>query len=463
MKEVLEDLRKIVGEDFVITEEGLMKDYLKDETADSVLPQPADNVILTKPSNVQEVSDILRFANQTEVPIFLRGAGTGLVGGCIPTEDGIILSMERMNEIKIDKKNLMVVAEAGVTLETLFEAVEDAGMLFPPHPGDEGAQIGGLIACNAGGARAMKHGVMRNYVKGLEVVTPTGETIHLGGKLLKNNAGYDLMHLIIGSEGTLGIITKATLRLYPRFGATATLVVPYDDRHDAMETVPKILQEGIIPMAIEFVEKELIEKSAEHLGEEWPGKEGNVFLIFILSGETKDEVYSESEKIVEITQNYNSLEPLIAERRKDQEKILNIRSNIYTALKPDTADILDVTVPPARLGDLIDVIDEIAEKFDTYIPAYGHAGDGNLHPHIMLEEGKDQGYIRKIKTDIYKATVDMGGTITGEHGTGRIRRKDLSLSLSSEEIQLIKRIKKVFDPQNILNPGIISFPDKKES
>lgn len=452
MESVVKDLEGIVGKDWVVTKREQMESYLVDETAVPVRPQPAADIVLVKPAGAGEVSGILKLANDRKIPVFPRGGGTGLVGGAIPTRDGIVLSTERMDKIEIDRENMMAVVGAGATLEKLLKAVDDADMLFPPHPGDEGAQVGGMVACNAGGSRAVKYGVIREYVKGIEVVLPTGEIVNMGGKLLKNNTGYSLMHLMIGSEGTLGIITKVILRLYPKFGATATLVVPYDSRHDAINTVPKILQKGIIPLALEYVEKDLIKKSAEHLGKKWPSGEGNAFLMIIVTGADLDEVYSKSEKISATCQENGSSEPLIAESREEQDRILDMRSNIYTALKPDMVDILDVTVPPANMGKLMDAIDGIAEKYSAYIPMYGHAGDGNLHAHLMKEEGKGPEHFRKLKDEIYRAAIDLGGIITGEHGVGKIRIGDLAICLSEKEIQLMKEIKKVFNPNNILNP-----------
>jgi len=452
-KAVIESLENIVGKSYVITDRKRMESYLVDETAEPVRPKPAKEVVLVKPANTEEVSKVLEFANKNKVPVFPRGGGTGLVGGAIPTENGIILSMERMNKIEIDKENLMVVAEAGVTLEKLLSSADDAGLFFHLHPGDETAQVGGLVATNAGGSRAVKYGVLRNYVRGMEVVLPTGEVLTLGGKLQKNNVGYDLMHLIIGSEGTLAVITKVILRLYPKFGATATLIVPYNSRHDAINSVPKILQDGRMPLAIEYVEKDLMEKTAKHLGEAWPAKEGNCYLLIIEAESSRDQVLSESLRISEICKENGSLEPLFVEPRDEQERILRIRSNIFSALKSDTADILDTTVPPANIGKLIDAVDEIAKKYNTYLPAYGHVGDGNLHVHIMKREGKDLEHIEKLRREIYEVTLKLGGVITGEHGIGKIRTKSLPLYLNEKELELMRKIKKIFDPNNILNPG----------
>lgn len=448
-------LEDIVGTSWVVTKREAMEGYLVDETAPTVCPKPAADVVLVKPGSTREVSSILNFANKERIPVFPRGGGTGLVGGAVPTENGIILSLERMDKIEeLDRENLMIVAEAGVTLEKLIKTADEAGFLFPPHPGDEGAQVGGLVACNAGGSRAVKYGIMRNYVKGIEVVLPTGEILNLGGKLLKNVAGYDLMHLLIGSEGTLGVITKVVLRLYPRFKTTATLIISYEDRHDAIRTVPRMLQEGLIPLAVEYVEKKLIEKSAEHLGKKWPAKRGKAFLIIILTGHSEDDVYSAAERIDKIGRECNSIDTLIAERREEQEDILSIRSNIYTALKPNSMDILDVAVPPANIAKLMDALDVLAEKYNLYLPMYGHAADGNLHPQIMTEEagGLKEEDLEKMKRELYDICIGLGGTITAEHGIGKIRVKDLNQCLDEKEIEIMKKIKKIFDSNNILNP-----------
>ncbi|MCK4387349.1 MAG: FAD-binding oxidoreductase [Dehalococcoidia bacterium] len=447
------ELQRIVGEDWVITKREQMESYLLDATPLAVRPEPADNVVIVKPANSEEISKVLRLANREKIPVFPRGGGTGLVAGAIPTEDGIVLSLERLDKIEeIDKRNLMVVAQAGVTLGELLKAVEDADMLFPPHPGDEGAQVGGLVACNAGGVRAVKYGVIRSYVKGLEVVLPTGEIVNMGGKLIKNNTGLDLMHLLIDSEGILGVITKVIFRLYSRFAGTATLVVSYDDRHDAIETVPEILQSGVIPLAIEYVENDEVEISAQHLGTKWPATKGKAHLIAIVTGANEDEVYCQCEQISQVCQKHNAVDTLIAERREEQTDILKIRSEIYTALKPKLADGLDITVPPASIGKMLDAVDEIAQRFDTDIPVYGHAADGNLHPHLMMDL-QERGILKEVKREVYKAAVDLGGVITGEHGVGKTRLGEFDLYVDEKSRELMKGIKKLFDPNNILNPG----------
>ncbi len=448
-----EGLKQIVGGDWVITDRSQMEAYLYDETTPYQRLEPAKDVVVVKPGTAQEISEIMKLANRDKTPVYPRGAGTGLCCGAMPTQDGIVISMERFDKVEeVDKDNLMVVAEAGVTLADLLAAVDEADLLFPPHPGDEGAQVGGMIACNAGGSRAVKYGVVRQYVKGLEVVLPTGEITTMGGKLLKNNTGLDLMQLIIDSEGILGIITKATMRLYPKFAGTATLVVSFDDRHAAISTVPKILQSGVIPMAIEYVDHEVIMYSAENLGMTWPAENGSAHLILILTGTNEDDVYFQAETMSEVCQEAGAIDVLIAERRDEQADILKMRSEIYSAMKPRIAGDSDITVPPASLGTMLDQLDGIARKYNTTIWTIAHAGDGNFHPY-MLKELIDAGTAEDVKKEIYEAAIALGGVITGEHGVGKIRLKYLDLMMDPKQEDLMRQIKKAFDPNNILNPG----------
>jgi glycolate oxidase len=451
-----EKLRAIIGSEAIITDRERMIDYLIDETGPEISPAPAKEVILVKPKKTAEISDILKLANSEKVYVFPRGGGTGLCGGAVPTKKGIIISLERMNKIEVDKDNLMAVADAGATLGNLTETVEAAGLFFPPHPGDANAHIGGLVACNAGGSRAVKYGVMRNYIKGIEAVLPTGEIMSLGGKLLKDNTGYDLMHLLIGSEGTLAVITKAVLRLFPPVFSSATMIVPYDNRHDAVNSVPKILQSGITPLAIEFMDRSTVELSAERLGMEWPCKAGNAHLMIIVEGSSEEDVHAQCGRISQICEMYNGLEPVIGQTKKEQETILRIRSNTYLSLKRELADALDIAVPPASMGKLMDTIDRVAERYDTTIPTVGHAGDGNLHPTMMkdlLEKG--QSNLKEAKREIYREARALGGIMTGEHGLGKIRLTDIDIFLDSKQIELMRGIKRVFDPNGILNPGCV--------
>jgi len=453
--EVIDGLRAIVGEDWVIAEVEKILGYLLDETPESIRPEAVRDVVVVKPRSAGEVSKILKLANEFGIPVFPRGGGTGLVGGCIPTLSGIVLSLERMKNLVVDRDNLIAEAEAGVTLAELIEAAEKAGLFFPLHPGDEGAQIGGLIACNAGGVRAIKTGVMRNYVKGIEVVLPTGEIMTLGGKILKNNAGYDLMHLIIGSEGTLGVITKAWIKLEPKPRASATIIIPFDDRRKALKAVPEMFREGIIPIAVEYIERRLADRAAEELGMTWPCREGEYHLMVILTESSEDELFSKCEKLLKLCERIGALEPILAERREDQERILRIRSGLHLAVEKGLVDILDVTVPPARMVELIEAVEELARRRGTDLPVFGHAGDGNLHIHLMEQEGWGEEDYEELRNEIYRKAIELGGTITGEHGIGYTRRKSFEKFIDKKALELMRRIKKIFDPNNILNPDKI--------
>ena len=456
-KEVVDKLKLIVGEDYVIEHIDQKKGYLYDETEILLRPLASEESIIVKPSCVEEISQIVLLANEEMIPVVPRGGGTGLCGGAIPTSTSIVLTDERLSKIiEVDDQNMMITCESGVTLAMLSEEMNKHDKLyFPVHPGDEGAHLGGMVVENAGGARAIRHGIMRNHIKALEVVMPTGEIVNLGGKLVKNNLGLDLLQLMIGSEGILGIVTKLTLKLYPKDKFTGTLLISFDTREEAIAVVPEILQEGILPLAIEYMERDIAVESAKHLGEIWPATKGSVDLIIILSETKEDDLYEKSEQIVEICDRYNALDTMIAETSKEQQNILAIRSNVYTAVVHDAADALDMAVPIASIPAFMKEIFEIADKYGARTPAVGHAGDGNIHNFIMRVDGKMPPYYQEIKTDMYKAAVKHGGTITAEHGTGKTRKENIALQLTAKEIDLIKKIKRVFDPNNIMNPGTI--------
>ncbi|MEM4246591.1 MAG: FAD-binding oxidoreductase, partial [Candidatus Bathyarchaeia archaeon] len=358
-----------------------------------------------------------------------------------------------------DKDNLMMTLEAGVPLMGIYEALEGTGLFFPPHPGDESAQIGAAVATNAGGARTVKYGVMRNYVKGAEVVLPTGEILSLGGKLMKHNAGYNLLQLLVGSEGTLGVFTKVILRLLPQPQQSMVLLLRYEDVESAISTVPDILKIGEIPMGLEYLERECITPSEKLTGKEWPAK-GNAFLMVTLVGNSETELYTLSEKIAQVGEARGASDVLIAESKRDQETILNIRSNIYEALKPETIEILDVGVPPSMIARFVKKAKEIASYNKVPLPVYGHAADGNVHIHIMKTGlGEDwRAKYDQMKRQIFETCRDLGGVITAEHGVGLQKINDLLYSLTPEEIELMAAIKKIFDPNNIMNPGKVVPP-----
>jgi len=294
---------------------------------------------------------------------------------------------------------------------------------------------------------------MRHHIRAIEAILTTGETLSLGGRIHKDNVGYDLMQLIIGSEATLAVITKATLQLYPKSGVTMTMIVPYDERSDALSSVPEVLENADTPLAIEYVERDLMEKSAKHLGARWPVTAGKCHLIIIVSEPSDEQVLTECQKIAEICHRHTTYEPYAAKSKGDQDNILRIRSNIYLALKKETMDILDITVPIATLEKVIRSIQEVANKQSASLALFGHAGDGNLHVHIMRKESQSLEDVDKLRNKIYQIARTAGGVITGEHGVGKIRIKKAEECFAARELELMRSIKKTFDPNGILNPG----------
>ncbi|MEM3673073.1 MAG: FAD-binding oxidoreductase, partial [Candidatus Bathyarchaeia archaeon] len=383
---------------------------------------------------------------------------TGLVGGAIPTKDGIVISLERLNKIlEIDTENMMAVVEAGVPFSVLNVEAEKYGLWFPPHPGEESAQIGGVTACNAGGVRCIRYGVLRDYVKGLEVVLPTGKILTLGGKVYKDVSGYSLLHLLIGSGGTLGIITKVIVRLYPKPKTLASIVVAYANRHKAIETVPAILKEDITPLAIEYMERDFVERSAKRIGKRWPMSSGDFFLYMIITGDSEKDAYITADTIYKICEKYDPVDGLIETNIPKQEDLLAIRSNLYTVIKDAAIDLLDITLPRASMAKFLDKLEDIGKKYNARIPFLGHAGDGNLHVFILDENsaGPRKEDREKMLEEIYCLNKELGGVVSGEHGLGKTHTKIFAKLVDKEQIELMKKIKKVFDPNDILNPGCI--------
>ncbi|TET67355.1 MAG: FAD-binding oxidoreductase [Candidatus Aminicenantes bacterium] len=462
---IIKELERIVGQKNMIVDADQMLDYSHDEF--SLLDIAHEPDVVVKPYTAEEVENILRLANKEKIPVTPRGGATGLCGGCVPSLGGIVLSLERMNRIiEIDSANQMAVVEAGVTLMDFYRGVEEEGLFFPPHPGDESAMIGGVIATNAGGARAVKYGVIRNYVRGLDVVLPKGTTIHLGGKLMKSSTGYSLLNLMIGSEGTLGIITKAIIQLMPSPQCMRSLIIPYDDLENAIEAVPLLIRRKILPLAVEFIPREVIQITEEFLKKKWPSTLGNTYLLIILDASSEEEMDRLSEVVAEICLEREALDVFIADDPKKQEQVLEIRSQIYEAIKAHTIEILDIVVPRAEIAKHVKRVQEVSQKYGIWLPTFGHAADGNVHTHIMksrFENGKSillsedewRTKIDKVREALYQDSKTRGGMISGEHGIGIVKKPYLFYVLDLETIELMKGIKNIFDPQNILNPGKI--------
>jgi glycolate oxidase len=463
--EIGEAVEAIVGKENVLSGAEKTIDYSHDEF--SLREIASEPELVVKPATEYQVAEVLKLAAGRLIPVTPRGGATGLCGGCVPSSGGIVLSLERMNRVlEIDTENQMAVAEAGLRLSDLATAVEYAGLYFPPHPGDESAMVGGLVATNAGGSRAVKYGTIRNYVRGLEVACPTGEILKLGGKFVKSSTGYSLLHLFVGSEGTLGVITKAVIQLIAKPALTRSLVVPFAELGPAIDTVPLLLKRGIVPMAVEFLEVEPIVLAEEYLRLKWPTKMGKTHLLIILDANSEEEMDRISQAVADVCLEKEAMNIFIAETPSRQEEVLSIRSKIYEAIKAGTVEILDISVPRAEIAGHVRKVGEIARKYDIWLPTFGHAADGNIHTHIMkarymngemvpvpVSQWRDK--VDKVREEIFQDCRERGGVISGEHGIGLVKKPYLSLVLDEKQIELMRGIKKVFDPAGIMNPGKI--------
>jgi glycolate oxidase len=461
--DILDRLRSIVGDKNVVTGREELEDYSHDEfLMDDIRHYPD---ALVKPLSVEEVSKVVGLCGEKQIPLTPRGSGTGLCGGCVPVFGGVVLTFENMKRIvEIDTKNLTATVESGLMLMEFYPAIEDKGLFFPPHPGDESATIGGVIATNAGGSRAVKYGVIRNFVKGIEVVLPDGNIVTFGGKFIKDSSGYSLMHLMIGSEGTLGLVTKATLTLMPPPQVMITLVVPYENLHDAINTVPAILQKKILPMAVEFINREAVQLSADFINKTWPCRQGSSHLMIILDGSSDGEVMTLAETVGEVCLANNALDVFVTDSKSKQQQILEIRSNIYEAMRNYMLEILDISVPRAQIAEFVDGVQAVEKEVDMWLPTYGHAADGNVHIHLMHHQHRDgqwteiPGWREKypvVRKKLHELGKSFHGICSGEHGIGLIKKEYLKSFLSSKQIDLMRDIKRVFDPKGILNPGKI--------
>jgi len=440
-------------------------DYGHDEFSLREIAHDPDLVV--KPGSTEEVAAVLRLANAHGVPVTPRGGATGLCGGCVPVLGGIVLSLERLDRVlEVDADNQMAVTQAGVRLSDFTRTVEESGLYFPPHPGDESAMMGGLVATNAGGSRAVKYGTIRNYVRGLELVTPAGDVLRLGGKLEKSSTGYNLMHLVIGSEGTLGVVTEVVLHLKARPGILRSLVVPFAELEPALETVPLLMKRGIVPLAVEFLEIEPIMLTEEHIRKKWPTKLGKTHLLVILDAPSEEEIDRLSQAVAEVCCEKGAIDVFIADTPSKQDEVLAIRSKIYDAIKSGTVEILDIAVPRAEVAGHVRRVRELAAEHGMWLPTFGHAADGNVHTHIMKARYEDGRMVpvperewrpkaEPIRRELFRDCRERGGVISGEHGIGLVKKPYLSLVLDERQIEIMRGIKRVFDPRGIMNPGKI--------
>jgi glycolate oxidase len=462
---IAQELRDIVGEPHVIYDDPMaMQDYAHDEVAGEEHIHMPEAVV--KPGCAEEISHILKLANRERVPVTPRGAGSGLSCGAVPVLGGIVLSVERMNRIlEIDRENLVAVVEPGVVTNEINEAIEEYGLFYAGYPMSvELCFVGGNVAENAGGGRAIKYGVTGRYVLGLEVVLPTGEIVQLGGKRVKDVTGYDLIHLLVGSEGTLGIFTRITLRLLPRPTARAVLLVPFPDTPTAIAAVPRVMTRGrIVPTSVEFMDQRSIQAAYEYTGERLPHPDVGAMLLIEVDGTSGERVEHDMNSIIDLCLKVGALDIFVGNTPRDERRMWRPRQEMAEALKAicPVQSLEDIVVPMAQIPDLIPQLDRLSGKYDVLIPCYGHAGDGNLHatvvkqPETPMDEWDEK--LPAILEELYIVVQELGGTISGEHGIGSKRSHYLPLVMDEKVIELQRQIKRVFDPLNILNPGKI-FP-----
>jgi len=460
----------MVGDKNVIYDDpDKMETYAHDEVADKRMYRMPEVVV--KPATAGEISQIMKLANRERIPVTPRGAGSGLSGGAVPAFGGILLSVERMNRIlEIDRQNMVAVVEPGVVTNLINEAIKEDGLFYAGYPMSvETCFIGGNVAENAGGGKAIKYGVTGRYVMGLEVVLPTGEIITLGGKRVKDVVGYDLIHLMVGSEGTLGIFTQITLKLLPLPIAKVDLLVLFKDVAAAMAMVPVIMTNGrIIPTAIEFMDRLSLQTTCKYLNEELPYEAAGATLLIEVDGSSEQQVEQEYETIGKLCMEHGAIEVYVALNHTTQERVWAVRRNIAEAFKvfSPVQSLEDIVVPFAQIPELVPELEKLSAQYGVTIPCYGHAGDGNLHvtvvkdPALPLEKWPE--VEEQVLIGLYQVTARLGGTISGEHGIGLKRRKFLPLVMESSNIALQQRIKAAFDPNDILNPGKI-FPESSHT
>jgi glycolate oxidase len=450
-------VREVVGPEHVRGDAASLDAYGQDALGKGQRP---DLVLL--PATTHEIAAIARLCNEHRVPLVVRGAGTGYTGGAVPTRGGLVLSMERLNRIlEIDQTNLLAVVEPNVITGDLQRAVENVGLFYPPDPASlESSSIGGNVAECAGGPRAFKYGTTKHHVLALEAVLPTGEIVRTGSKAVKNVVGYDLTRLLVGSEGTLAIITKITLRLIPKPPARATLLALFADIHTAVNAVTALIDRRVVPAALELVDAGSLSAVNDHLGEEVVPSGTGAALIVEADG-VQAAVDDEIDRVAAACREVGATRVSVAVDEDDRDRLWNARRLLSASLKATGLLKInhDVVVPRGRIPDLFGVIQAIGKDFGLRVAAFGHAGDGNIHVNLMVDRTDPQQIERAAKAErvLFEGVVALEGSISGEHGIGFAKAQYISIELSPEEIALMQRVKTAFDPNGILNPGKI-FP-----
>ena len=415
--------------------------------------------VLVKVLSTEEVSEVMAYAFGRTIPVVVRGSGTGLVGGAVATHGGIMLDTSMMKKVlELDENNLTVTVQTGILLMELAAYCDERGFQYCPDPGEKSATIGGNISTNAGGMRAMKYGVTRDAVRAITVVLPSGEIMKFGSKVVKNSSGYDLKDLIIGSEGTLGIVTEATLKIIPKPEFAISILVPFRSMKDAISTVPKIIRAQVTPVATEYMSQDVILFAEEYLGKKFPTHASDAYLLLTFDGNTREAIMHDMETIADLCLENDAIDVFMIDTEERSASVWSARSAFLEAIKSSTdqMDECDVVVPRSRVADFILYTHEVAGEVGLRIPSFGHAGDGNLHIYLCrdgLDDVQWENRKEKAFSLMYEKSKEMGGLVSGEHGIGLDKRKYLLDMLGERQLELMRGIKNVFDPKGILNPG----------
>ncbi len=457
----LEFLCCTCGRERVIVGDEINDDYCHDELS-GVHSRPE---VLIKAMSTAEVSAIMKYANENRIPVTPRGQGTGLVGGSVALYGGIMIDLSGMNRfLELDEDNMTLTLEPGVLLMEVSKFVEDKGLFYPPDPGEKTATIGGNISTNAGGMRAVKYGVTRDYVRGLEVVLADGSIMELGGKVVKNSSGYSLKDLVVGSEGTLAIVTKAILRLLPLPKHKISLLIPFPDLPSAIRTVPQIIKSSSIPTAVEFMEREVILASEQFLGRKFPDNSSDAYLLLTFDGASKAEIDLAYHEAAHICLAAGALDVFISNTLERNESIWSARGAFLEAIKASTTEMdeCDVVVPRRCVADFVLFSHSLQAKYKVRIRSFGHAGDGNLHIYTLRDELDEESWKKVLSAvfeELYSKARELRGKVSGEHGIGYAKRPYLAECQSEVEKGVMAGIKKVFDPNTILNPSKVVVTD----
>ncbi|AMV73677.1 FAD-linked oxidase C-terminal domain-containing protein [Desulfuromonas carbonis] len=451
---IITELKTLVGAANVSTENADLICYSYDATQQQFLPE-----VVVHPGSTEEISAVIKLANREKIPVFPRGAGSGFTGGALPTKGGIVLVTERLDQILlIDEENLVATVQPGVVTEQFQQAVEKVGLFYPPDPASlKFSTLGGNVAECAGGPRCVKYGVTKDYILGLEIVTPTGDIIRTGGPTMKGVVGYDLTKLMCGSEGTLGVITKIVIKLLPLPEAKKTMLVLFDSIDGAAQAVSAIIRGKIIPTTLEFMDAATIDCVRKATGLQVPDA-ARAVLIIEVDGDA-DVIDRQAAKIAEIIQPLGVVETRIATTAAESEALWQIRRSVSASLRKVNPDKFneDICVPRSKVPEMIRKVDAIAGKYNIPIVNFGHAGDGNIHVNVMIDK-KVPGELEKAEQaieEVFRGALELGGTMSGEHGVGIAKAAYIPLELSPEASEYMKTIKRALDPNNILNPGKI--------